>query len=255
MKLVICTYNVRGLCSRTARTKLRNVITDIKPALNILAIQEHKLWEGGLWIHIDLPDGLKIGLAAVYASHTPAERANLWERMEFTLDGSRRWLLAGDFNMITSTHDQIGGTPRPISGEENTKWTSFIRFLDAKDTFRPKDGALTWDNRRHLLLSQQQSTPTVTDGGRILKRLDRIYADPVFLQHSYSSTITAGSELSDHLPVISTFHLRPATRSKRSSYRMNTAALRDPILKNQLSSLWGKWQKTNEDLQTPRYKV
>ncbi|KAL3702536.1 hypothetical protein R1sor_020558 [Riccia sorocarpa] len=45
MKLVVGTYNVRGLCAKMARTKLRNGISSIKPSLGILAIQEHKLRE------------------------------------------------------------------------------------------------------------------------------------------------------------------------------------------------------------------
>ncbi|KAL3681178.1 hypothetical protein R1sor_024134 [Riccia sorocarpa] len=157
--------------------------------------------------------------------------------------------------MITATSDQAGGTPRVISGEEQFQWSKLVQTLDLKDTFRRREVILkfSWDNKRlALLLAQQGSNQhDLSDGGRILKRLDRIYADRSLLQNSYTSQILSGSELNDHLPVIATFHLGQPTQHGKSSYRMNVAALRDPRLKGNLEQLWPQWQRKYDDSGTP----
>ncbi|KAL3689766.1 hypothetical protein R1sor_016075 [Riccia sorocarpa] len=255
MKIVLATYNVRGLCSRLARTQLKNLIRTCRPSFDVLAIQEHKLREqnidfltsslwsqatifnlpatdgihaernpsviggkggvllavspklaplivnngilpsnGGIWIHLDLIDGTRLGIAAIYAPHTAAERALLWASMEATLDISRKWTLL----------------PPHLTKKE--------------------------ERRGQLRLP--------TDSGRVLKRLDRIYTDSSLLRNPYSSEIITASELSDHLPAVTTLHLgAPPTASKKTNYRMNTAALHDLKLRDHLSILWRKWEQ------------
>ncbi|KAL3680945.1 hypothetical protein R1sor_023901 [Riccia sorocarpa] len=48
MRLVVVTYNIRGLCARVARTKLKNTIRNYRLAPDILAVQEHKLRDRNL---------------------------------------------------------------------------------------------------------------------------------------------------------------------------------------------------------------
>ncbi|KAL3682785.1 hypothetical protein R1sor_000807 [Riccia sorocarpa] len=316
MKLAIGTYNVRGIGARSARTKLRNVILSIKPALDVMAIQEHKLrdsnidfitstiWphatvfnlpaadglhaqrnplvsggkggvlllvsptfcpiivqhgtipnEGGLWIHFDTADGRKLGLAAVYAPNTPTERTRLWAALDSSLDASRSWFLIGDFNMIISQNDQIGGRPKIAVGEELSQWTNLVQTLALQDTYRRKTGALhyTWDNRRLALLlhNQGQLTPQLTDGGRILKRLDRVYAEASLIPCHRSTEIFSGSELSDHLPVVAVFQIGPPAFHRNSNYRMNTSLFQDPVFREHIERLWKQWQKRYEDANTP----
>ncbi|KAL3685602.1 hypothetical protein R1sor_003624 [Riccia sorocarpa] len=158
--------------------------------------------DGGLWIHFDLPDGRKMGLVALYAPNSIADRTSLWIALEVSLDPSRNWILAGDFNMITQQEDQIGCTPKLASGTEKAQWEKLLHTLDLRDTFKATDGALrfTWDNRRQAMMLAQEGQDTIQplDAGRVLKRLDRIYVD---LQHNLISTkILPGAELSEHLP-------------------------------------------------------
>ncbi|KAL3702291.1 hypothetical protein R1sor_020313 [Riccia sorocarpa] len=291
MRLVLGTYNVRGLCSRLSRTKLKNLIRSVKPSLDIVAIQEHKLREqninfitsslwphaaifnlpaidgvhaernplvtggkggvllavnqslvplivsngllpfnGGLWIHMDTPDGSKLGVAAIYAPHTSAERTHLWAALEATLDISRKWIFLGDFNMTTNPSDQTGGNRNIISGEELSRWTALVQALELHDTFRKIDGELqfSWDNRRAANLTDTtQEQLQFTDTGRILK------------------------QLSDHSPVIATIQLGPPPSSKKCNYRLNTAALNSVKLKEHLAFLWRKWQLKYELAGTP----
>ncbi|KAL3682578.1 hypothetical protein R1sor_000600 [Riccia sorocarpa] len=315
MRIVVGTYNVRGLCSRAARSRLKNVIREIKPSLDILTIQEHKLRENninfltstlwpqatlfnlpaangtyaernplvtggrggvllavspaisplivnhgtlplqsGLWIHLDLQDGTKLGVAAVYAPHTSAERALLWEALHSFLHDSRKWIMAGDLNMITSSFDQAGGSPRPITGDEKMQWTTLIQAGDFNDTFKRREGILkfSWDNRRAAtLIPQQGQHPLTQDNGQNLKRLDRIYADSSLIQNAQSSEILTGSDLSDHCPVIFSLLLGNDNRHKNSCYRMNTETLKDPKLRDHLTQLWGEWQRRYEEADTP----
>ncbi|KAL3689068.1 hypothetical protein R1sor_015377 [Riccia sorocarpa] len=315
MKLVIGTYNVRGIFARSARTKLKALIQSTKPSLDILTIQEHKLrdtsidffsssiWpnavlfnlpasdgvhaqrnqhvnggkggviivvspsiaqlitghgtlpnNGGLWLHIDTVEGRRLGFAAIYVPNAAADRAILWESLESSLNTSRSWFAAGDFNMITHTMDQAGGSPRTISGDESLRWNTLIQTLDLRDAFKRRADTInfTWDNRRHVLLSAQQNDQGTSpnDGGRILKRLDRIYVDSSLLQHHKSTLITPVSELSDHLMVIAVFQLGPPQGFKKSQYRINTAALQDSRLKEQLQKMWPQWQKKYDDCNT-----
>ncbi|KAL3689494.1 hypothetical protein R1sor_015803 [Riccia sorocarpa] len=315
MKISVGSYNVRDLCARTARTKLRQFILNTRPALDILAVQEHKLrdrnldfitsaiWsqalifhvpaadgahaarnplvtggkggvllmvrasfapsivdhgplplDGGLWIHFDLPDGRKMGLAALYAPNSVADRTSLWTALEASLDLSRNWILVGDFNMITQQEDQIGGTPELAIGTKKSQWENLLHTLDLRDTFKATDGALrfTWDNRRQaMLLGQEgQDNDQLLDAGRMLKRLDRIYVGST-LHNLISTKILPGSELSDHLPVISVFQLGSPSVFNKTNYRMNTASLQDPKLKAQLATLWVQWQIKYENSNTP----
>ncbi|KAL3694935.1 hypothetical protein R1sor_008586 [Riccia sorocarpa] len=78
MRLAVGTYYVRGLCSRMARTKLRNVITSIRPPLDILALQEHKIrdrnidfltsaiWPNASMFNLTAEDGLQADPANIY---------------------------------------------------------------------------------------------------------------------------------------------------------------------------------------------
>ncbi|KAL3679780.1 hypothetical protein R1sor_022736 [Riccia sorocarpa] len=282
MKLRIGSYNVRGLCARTARTKLRGFISSFNPQLDILAVQEHKLrstninffttsiWpqakvfllpasdgvhaqrnpsvsggkggvilavspsiaslivnsgllpaNGGLWLHLDTADGRKLGIAAIYAPNSAAERTTLWDALETALDTSRSWIVAGDFNMITNSLDQVGGTAKVVTGEENSSWTRFINAYDLIDTFTRRDGQLNYT-------------------------IDRIYADATLLANRLSSEIIPGSELSDHLPIVTTFKLQHQQGHHKSDYRVSIAVLQDPTLKTNLTRLWGQWQNKHE---------
>ncbi|KAL3692894.1 hypothetical protein R1sor_006545 [Riccia sorocarpa] len=315
MKLVLGSFNVIGLCSRTARTRLRNFIQGTRPNRHILAIHEYKLrdigidfltksiWpqanfftlpatdgvhairnptvtsgkggvivavapsvaslvtnngtlprNGGIWLHIETPDGRKLGLAAVYAPNAASDRALLWQALENTLDPTRHWIMAGDYNMITDAHDQFGGTTKLISGEECTHWNGIINSLDLHDTFQRIDGSLkyTWDNRRLAFLLAQQGQPgNIQDGGRILKRLDRVYIDSALCSSLTATNILPGTELSDHLPVVVTFHFGPPRGHSKSNYQMNTKALQDVKLKEQLVTHWNLWQSKYERSNTP----
>ncbi|KAL3676620.1 hypothetical protein R1sor_026568 [Riccia sorocarpa] len=229
------------------------IIVAVSPSLSSLVTGHGTLpLNAGLWLHIDLLDGTKLGFLAVYAPHSAAERTQVWANFESSLDGSRNWIMAGDFNMISDSRDQLGGTPRPITGEELHQWNSFCETFDLSDTFQRTQGAIkfTWDNRRHaqLLSSQNQ---TITDAGRVLKRLDRVYADSTLQFNQVTTQILPRSELSDHLPVIVTFHIGSRPGFSKSCYRMNISALQDPKLKVQLQQVWTKWQQKYEDSGTP----
>ncbi|KAL3694868.1 hypothetical protein R1sor_008519 [Riccia sorocarpa] len=102
--------------------------------------------------HSDIPDGRKLGFAAVYAPNSAAERTILWAALETALDNSKTWIVVGDFNMISSPLDQAGGSL--ATGDEISHWKNLLQTYDLVDTFNRKEARLkfTWDNRRHAIL-------------------------------------------------------------------------------------------------------
>ncbi|KAL3684931.1 hypothetical protein R1sor_002953 [Riccia sorocarpa] len=104
-------------------------------------------------------------------------------------------------------------------------------------------------------LSTQPGQPgqVISDAGRILKRLDRIYVDTYLLQQRISSGILLGSTLSDHLPVVAVFQLGPHGGSKKSGYQMNVSSFQDPKLKEQIPRLWTQWQEKYESSNSPAH--
>lgn len=168
----------------------------------------------------------------------------MWHELSSCIDSSFRWIVGGDFNMIESGHDQVGGQCTTLGGRERRAWQHLARHLQLEDTFRPRPGHLlfSWDNRRsyrhspNLLLSPA--------GSRTLRRLDRIYCynqekNPKFNLHS---TILPGFALSDHAPVLSTFAFQDDCR-RFSQHRMNSSHHSDPIFQERLAEVWNSTEE------------
>ncbi|KAL3677000.1 hypothetical protein R1sor_026948 [Riccia sorocarpa] len=224
MKLVIGSYNVRGLGAKTARTKLKNVIQTTRPFLDILAVQEHKLRDTNIQFFTTniWPQARVFHLPAADGAHA--------QRNPHVNGGRGGVLLAISPTIAASVTDhgvlpQNGGLWIHIDAPNGLK--------KAGITSRP---------------GQTGSQPT--DGGRVLKRLDRIYTDSTLLPHLHNSDILPASELSDHLLVLTTFHLGPSKGYRKSNYRMNIANLHDPKLKENIKQLWIQWEQKYEATNT-----
>ncbi|KAL3686349.1 hypothetical protein R1sor_008923 [Riccia sorocarpa] len=191
------------------------VLVAVNPAIAPLIVAHGFLpLNGGIWLHLDLPDGKNIGFAAIYAPNAAANRTRLWEVLEFALDSSRCWIMGGDFNMITSTLEQKGGTPKVISGEELTQWENFTQSYQLQDTFQRKAGALlfSWDNKRAPLPlnAQDPALTSLVNGGRVLKRLDRIYADASVMHMSDPENISTQLKLEEAQTALRTWECEKA---------------------------------------------
>ncbi|KAL3695899.1 hypothetical protein R1sor_009975 [Riccia sorocarpa] len=203
--------------------------------------------QAGIWITLKGQHNLDMGVADVYAPNSPALRTRIWNTLATSLDAAFKWTLLGDLNMTLEPEDQFGGIGLPIAGEEKTAWNLLQGTLQLKDTFVPTTGKIlfSWDNKRKVLLQDDRlsqdsldlTDPTLTEG-RVLKRLDRIYANEQLLSKPYNCVILPRFMLSDHLPVVTSLQLGNITYSGATHFRLNTDLLRDPKLQEKIKIEW-----------------
>jgi exonuclease III len=99
-------------------------------------------------VHLDgLPDG-PLGLLNIYTPNNAPSRTHLWEYLANSLDLARPWILGGDFNMVLSGADQIGGFARDLAGLEAVAWLTLSFSLGLTECLPGHSAVLhyTWDN-------------------------------------------------------------------------------------------------------------
>ncbi|KAL3699302.1 hypothetical protein R1sor_017324 [Riccia sorocarpa] len=216
-----------------------------------LMTQEGSIENRVVWVHLD---GLKcgpIGIMAVYAPNTTAERTQLWKEITRKVDNTRAWVVLGDFNMITEPRDQAGGIYTAIPETEREAWEEMTTELRLIDNFTRKveENWFSWDNMHRQRRTGSESGSDVTDStsgstqagsDRILKRLDRIYTSEEISEFQDKYAILTSSSLSDHAPV--GMHLLDGEqiRRQRARFCMNVSLLKDIDSKKTELMLQGK---------------
>lgn len=104
-----------------------------------------------MWVHMDHPQMGWIGIIAIYAPNESRLRADLWHELANTLDKSKTWILAGDFNMVECIFDRKGGLGKILNGAELRAWHRLERMLRLKDSYLHKLGRLwfNWDSKKN----------------------------------------------------------------------------------------------------------
>lgn len=102
-----------------------------------------------VWICLVHPRWGRLGLLGIYGPNDSAARAELWRSLFFELDSSFLWVTLGDFNMLESPSDQLGGTEGRLAGREAGAWAQLARKLQLRDTFTPRRGHLRFSMRLH----------------------------------------------------------------------------------------------------------
>jgi exonuclease III len=179
----------------------------------------------GIWVCFDHPKMGNFGVVNIYAptgQDSSSERKWLWREIFNTLPDIIPWILVGDINMIENNEDQKGGRPHSITGREKRAWEHLLRKFKWKDTFKrdPLKLQFTWDNRREVDGS--------TDNPRILRRLDRCYAQKQSATNKLAvlTRILSGQCVSDHHPILAICQ-DSIERQFPSRYRLNTIILKD----------------------------
>lgn len=181
-----------------------------------------------VWACLDHPTWGKIGFVAVYDPNESVIRSLLWDKLAAALNIDFKRLLPGDFNMIESPTDHIGGDGQIIRGREARAWKNLARKLNLTDTFIHKvvrQLCFSWDNQR-LHRHNPANADGLQNGSRIFRRIDRIYAPRQTRSFSIivSPTTLPGFALSDHAPVVGLLKCGgPTCRPTR--HRMSTAHL------------------------------
>lgn len=61
------------------------------------------------WAGLIHPAWGRLGFVGIYGPNEMAGRISLWTTLVQELDPTFHWILVGDFNMIVSERDQLGG--------------------------------------------------------------------------------------------------------------------------------------------------
>ncbi|KAL3691545.1 hypothetical protein R1sor_005196 [Riccia sorocarpa] len=160
-----------------------------------------------------------IGVLAIYAPNTAVERIQLWENLASSLDNTRACIVLGDFNMITEARDQTGG--REKANRETSEGNSSS--------------------------GSEDTTETESEGMRVMKRLDRIYASEEIADKMKTYEIFEGSILSDHAPVQASLCDGSRRESKTSRFCMNVSLLKEAEFKATVVEAWKLREKKGSE--------
>lgn len=192
------------------------------------------------WAHLDHPKLGKIGVVVVYAPNEPLNRASLWSELVDSLDMRRRWIMAGDLNMVEDILDRKGGSGKVVCGREKGAWKRLIRKFCLEDSNVYKVGHLkySWDSKKI-----HQHNPIIQNkkniGDRVLKRIERIHCTVTQSRNTFqvTSSILPGFAFFDHAPVIGVIKVGGKIEGP-SIYHMNVKDLQDEKLVGKLEEMW-----------------
>ncbi|XP_027124270.2 uncharacterized protein [Coffea arabica] len=169
-------------------------------------------------IHVSFPSGSSIFISAVYARCNRIGRRQLWEALEhFSTSVTLPWMAVGDYNVISSVEERIGGSAPNIRDLEE-----FNSALNRSGLFPVQfDGsAYTWTN------------------GRMWQRLDRAVVNAGWLS---SIELTRVAHLqrgrSDHCPLL----VKGGSMARRrSSFRFLNVWRSHPTFQQTVTSAWAQ---------------
>ena len=149
---------------------------------NELIINSLELAEQLLHMHVSFTYGYSVWFSAVYAKCTRVGRRSLWQALEQVNVGNDPWMVAGDFNVISSAEERMGGAEANMTNMEEFHSAIFKCSLNDAGF----DGSpFTWTN------------------GSLWQRLDRVLINEAW---SDMFDFTRVSHLmrgrSDHAPLL-----------------------------------------------------
>ncbi|XP_016558053.2 uncharacterized protein LOC107857722 [Capsicum annuum] len=132
--------------------------------------------------------GISLLVTLVYAKYNANERVVLWDSLTDLLDSYQvPWLIGGDFNVIRSEEEKIGGLP--VTFNEIHDFNQWINLRNVEE-IHFKGSKFTWWNGR-------------TDEDCIFKRFDRVWCNDrmqhMFQQMEVEHLVRSGS---DHSPML-----------------------------------------------------
>jgi hypothetical protein len=181
------------------------------------------------WIRLSRMPGDNITILNVYAPNLPSKCMTLWGELVLSLPQNCRWVIGGDWNMVTKAEDNSNPTGYVASEAKRMEFARLTSHLQVVDFFQHSGPLIyTWDNKHRV-------------GSQTLKRLDRFYCyeNPYGPPNSHIKkySILGDSQLSDHLPVQLQLELQ-ATQPTGSRYKMNGYYLKDKNVVAQLIDTW-----------------
>ena len=134
-----------------------------------------------------------IGILNVYAPNQASARADFWALLAAALPRVDSWCIGGDFNMLESPEDRIGGSHVTVHESELAAWEQLCMSLRIFDTWLLEDFSRTQGSLGFSQLDRRR-------GGTNLARLDRFYVSDGLCTRGGSVGILAGTTFLDHAP-------------------------------------------------------
>ncbi|XP_019239991.1 PREDICTED: uncharacterized protein LOC109219985 [Nicotiana attenuata] len=161
-------------------------------------------------------------ISVIYAKCKPILRRPLWENLRLKSTTTHvPWCVIGDFNVIASIEEKIGGLPYQI--HKSIDFLSMIEDCGLIDMgfYGPK---YTWSNGRG---------PCAI----VWKRLDRGMINDSWLTSFPATTIThLASSGSDHSPLLMEMHVRP--KSSKKYFRFLNCWTDNPTFMPLVQAVW-----------------
>ena len=141
-------------------------------------------------------DNLTWGLLNIYAPNQPSAHALFWETVTIALPNSiDHWIVGGDFNMLETPLDRVGGSSTSIHRRELATWERLIfqtRILDAWH--------LPYFAKAYASLQFSRSSGGILGG--TFKEMDNSSASTRTIPHNVSLSQLDRFYLSDHFCMI-----------------------------------------------------
>ncbi|KAL3702321.1 hypothetical protein R1sor_020343 [Riccia sorocarpa] len=216
--------------------------------LSEMVTDSGNIMDRAVWAHIEGLQMGQVGIIAIYAPNSAAERTHLWERITSTLDTSRAWIALGDFNMIINEADQVGRSFSGLAAAEKEAWETMITELRLGENFerKPEGRWFSWDNlhrRREVRSPDSENTsplvaPEQDNSIKILKRLDRVYLSEELKSRQKRYEILDNLNRSDHAPVLMVLEEGTSKEVQKARFCMNSSLLKDELFKVKVMETW-----------------
>ena len=170
-----------------------------------------------------------LGILNVYAPNHASARAEFWSRIASSLLRANCWCMGGDFNMLESLDDRVGGSQTSVHDRELAAWELLcmtMRILDAwsHEGFARAAGSLCFSRSDRRL------------GGTNLSRLDRFYIRYSVGERGGTMGILASTTFSDHAPVV--LVLEDQRRPAGTQLRIPEVVVTDACLCGEIKEIW-----------------
>ncbi|XP_059067540.1 uncharacterized protein LOC131858343 [Cryptomeria japonica] len=176
-----------------------------------------------VWFTMNI-NNTHMGFCSIYAPNDPKKRIALWDWL-ITLPDIP-WFFGGDFNMVESQTNKVGGNPFRWKDSENMHWS---KFISSKNLFDPLANIKDCNPRIwHTWCNFQQGSD------RIYSRLDRFYGNKDYFSflpdQNGNVVLVTATTLSDHHPIFTriSFHSVPSKqRPTCNKFILNAKLLQD----------------------------
>ena len=136
-----------------------------------------------------------IGILNVYAPNQASARTDFWALLAAALPRVDSWCIGGDFKMLESPKDRIGGSHVTVHGSELAAWEQLCMALRISDAWLSED----FSRAQGSLAFSRSDRRT---GGTNLAKLDRFYVSDGLCDRGGTMGILASTKFSNHAPVV-----------------------------------------------------